>query len=78
MSTHTVKDESDQFVGSKIGQARAKNNKKEVKFIEDKKKRANLKSKRKRNIFKKAIELEKMFDQDICIVIRDKETDKVY
>lgn len=37
-----------------------------------------MKSKRKRNIFKKAVELEKMFDQDICVVIRDRETDKVY
>ena len=47
-------------------------------YIEEKRKRANMKSKRKRNLFKKTCELEKMFDLDICIVIRDRETDKVY
>ena len=47
-------------------------------YIQDKRKRANMKSKRKRNLFKKTCELEKLFDLDICIVIRDRETDKIY
>lgn len=47
-------------------------------YIQDKRKRANMKSKRKRNLFKKTCELERMFDLDICIVIRDRETDKIY
>lgn len=37
-----------------------------------------MKSKRKTNLIKKTIELEKMFDLDICIIIRDREVDKIY
>ena len=37
-----------------------------------------MKSKRKRNLFKKVIELEQMFDLDVCMVIRDRETGRVY
>ena len=37
-----------------------------------------MKSKRKNNLIKKTIEFEKMFDLDICIIIRDREVNKIY
>ena len=37
-----------------------------------------MKSKRKNNLFKKSCELEKMFDLDVCLIIRDRECNKVY
>ena len=46
-------------------------------LVEDRTKRINLKCKRKRNLIKKAIELQKLSDLDICIVIRDREMDKI-
>ena len=44
--------------------------------ITDRTKRINHKSKRLRNLIKKAIELSRMCDLDISIVIRDKEMGK--
>ena len=46
--------------------------------IEDKAKRTNLKSKRKRTLFRKAIEVSQMCQLDIFIAIHDRETRKVY
>ena len=40
-------------------------------------KRINLKSKRLRNLIKKGIELSKMCDLDILMIIKDREMDKV-
>ena len=45
--------------------------------IDDRNKRINLKSKRLRNLIKKAIELSQMCDLDISIVIRDQEMKRV-
>ena len=42
--------------------------------IEDKERRVNLKCKRKRNLFKKAIELSTMCEMDVLIVLRDRDT----
>ena len=44
---------------------------------QDKVRRLNLKSKRKRNIVKKAIELSKMLDMDMLVVFKDKDTGKI-
>ena len=55
------------------GQAQVKN----YSLVENKTKRVNLKCKRKRNLIKKAIELQKLTDLDICIVIKDDEMNKV-
>lgn len=44
----------------------------------DKTRRQNLKSKRKRNLVKKAIELKKILDMDILMVMRDNDTGKYY
>ena len=45
--------------------------------INDRMKRINLKSKRLRNLIKKAIELSQMCDIDISLVLRDREMNKV-
>ena len=45
---------------------------------QNKVKRLNLKSKRKRNLVKKAIELTLMLDMDILVVMRDNDTEKYY
>ena len=50
-------------------------NRKEV--IEDKAKRINLKSKRKRTLIRKAIEVSQMCELDILILIQDRETNKL-
>ena len=44
--------------------------------VDDRLKRINLKSKRMRNLIKKAIELSQMCDLDISMVVRDREMDK--
>lgn len=54
----------------------AKNQAKEL--VQDRERRTNLKSKRKRNIVKKAIELSHMCNMDILILIRDREMDKLF
>ena len=46
-------------------------------FIEEKKKRINVKSKRRKNLIKKAIELRRMIGLEVLIVIRDNEFNKV-
>lgn len=38
--------------------------------------RVNLKHKRKKNLIKKAIELDKVFDMDVLIVLKDRDTGK--
>lgn len=45
--------------------------------IMDKQKRINLKSKRKRTLIRKAIEVSEMCDLDVLIIIRDREMNKV-
>ena len=45
--------------------------------IEDKAKRINLKSKRKRTLIRKAIEVSQMCELDILILIQDRETNKL-
>jgi len=50
---------------------------KSITRVSDRLKRINLKSKRKRNLIKKAIELSKMCDLDITIIIKDRELDKI-
>ena len=47
-------------------------------LVQDRERRTNLKSKRKRNIIKKAIELSHMCNMDILILIRDREMDKIF
>lgn len=47
------------------------------KVIEDKAKRINLKSKRKRTLIRKAIEVSQMCQLDILIVINDWDTRKI-
>ena len=47
------------------------------KRIEKKQARTNIKSMRRRNMFKKAIELHAMCDLDILIVTRDKELNRL-
>ena len=47
-------------------------------FIEDKNRRLNIKSKRRRNLIKKVIELKRMCGQEILLFINDKEFDKMY
>ena len=47
-------------------------------LVQDRERRTNLKSKRKRNIVKKAIELSHMCNMDILILIRDREMDKLF
>ena len=54
----------------------AKNQAKEL--VQDRERRTNLKSKRKRNMIKKAIELSHMCNMDILILIRDREMDKMF
>ena len=48
-----------------------------LKRCQNKARRLNLKSKRKRNMVKKAIELSEMLDMDMCIVFKDRDTDKI-
>ena len=45
--------------------------------IQDKSLRVNTKSKRKRTLIRKAIEVSKLCNLDILIVIKDDETDKI-
>ena len=47
------------------------------KMIEDKAQRVNIKSKRKRTLFRKAIEVSQLCSIDILIIIRDNETNKL-
>ena len=47
-------------------------------LVQDRERRTNLKSKRKRNMIKKAIELSHMCNMDILILIRDREMDKMF
>ena len=47
-------------------------------LIEDKQRRINIKSKRKRNFFKKAIELKAMCGLEMLVVIKDNEFGKVH
>ena len=44
---------------------------------QNKKRRLNLKSKRKRNLIKKGIELSKMLDMELMVVFKCKDTGKV-
>ena len=67
-----------QTAAAAAGQKGTTRNYQPLKFVEGKGKRSNMKGKRRRNFLKKAIELEKMFDLDICIVIKDRETDKFF
>ena len=46
-------------------------------YVEERARRINIKSKRKKNLFKKAIELRRLCDLDMLIVIRDKEYNKI-
>jgi len=48
------------------------------KYIESKSKRMNIKSKRRRNLIKKIIELKRLCGQEIFLVINDVEVDKLY
>ena len=45
--------------------------------IEDKVQRINIKSKRKRTLIRKAIEVSRLCDLDVLVVIRDRETKKI-
>ena len=47
-------------------------------IIDDKQQRINTKSKRKRTLIRKGIEVSQKCSLDILIVIRDKETNKIY
>ena len=47
-------------------------------LIEDKQRRINIKSKRRRNFFKKAIELKAMCGLEMLVVIKDNEFGKVH
>ena len=46
-------------------------------FIEQRKKRINAKSKRRKNLIKKAIEFRRMCGLEVLIVIKDNEFNKV-
>ena len=46
--------------------------------ISDKQQRANAKSKRKRTLIRKAIEISKMCSLDILLIIKDEENKKIY
>ena len=48
-----------------------------IKRCENKLKRLNLKGKRKRNLVKKAMELDKMVDMDVLIVCKCRDTGKI-
>ena len=48
------------------------------KFIKDKQRRINIKSKRRRNFFKKAIELKNMCGLEMLVVIKDAEYNRVH
>lgn len=50
----------------------------DLKRCPNKVRRLNLKSKRRRNMVKKAIELTKMLDMDILMVMRDNDTGKYF
>ena len=45
--------------------------------IEDKQQRINVKSKRKRTLIRKAIEISKLCSLDILLIIKDEETKKI-
>ena len=47
-------------------------------YIDKRKNRHNAKSKRRKNIFKKAIELRRMCGLELLIVIKDNELNKVH
>lgn len=47
-------------------------------MVTDRERRTNLKSKRRRNLFKKAIELSQMCDMQILILVHDTELDKIF
>lgn len=49
----------------------------QIQMVKDKIKRINLKSKRKRTLIKKAIEVSHMCNLDIFIIINDRDCDKV-
>ena len=49
----------------------------EKQLIEDKSKRINMKSKRKKTLLKKIIEFSQMFDMQIFMVMHDREMNKV-
>ena len=51
--------------------------KQQKKIIENKAQRINIKSKRKRTLLRKAIEVSQLCDLDILILIRDRETNKI-
>ena len=57
---------------------RNKTGKVEKRAIEDKVSRVNIKSKRKRTLLRKAIEVSQLCSLDILIIIRDNETRKIY
>ena len=48
------------------------------KLVEDRNKRLNIKSKRRRNLLKKAIEIKRMCDLQMFIVLWDPEFDKTF
>lgn len=50
---------------------------KEKQLIEDRLKRINMKSKRKKTLLKKVIEFSKMFDMQVFLVMHDQEMNKV-
>ena len=46
-------------------------------FVEERHRRINIKSKRRRNIFKKAMELKSMCGLDVLIILKDPDYNKV-
>ena len=52
--------------------------KRKLKQCDNRLKRQNIKQKRRRNLMKKAIELVKMLDMEINMVLKDRDTDKVW
>ena len=51
-----------------------KGQKKQLEPLANKNNRVNLKHKRKQNLIKKGIELNKVFEMDVLIVLRDRDT----
>lgn len=52
--------------------------KKAKQLVTDRERRTNLKSKRRRNLFKKAIELSQMCEMQILILVHDTDLDKIF